>query len=116
MARYYGKVGYATSQEKTEVVDGVITPTGVWEDTIVERYYMGDANKCNSRWQTGTGLNDDMRASNQISIVADGFAYQCFSKIKYIEWMGVLWKVTDISVERPRIILTLGGEWNGQTS
>lgn len=116
MAKYYGKVGYATSGEKTVIIDGVSTPTGVWVDTIVERYYTGDAYKCNTRWQTGTGLNDDLRASNQISIVADGFAYQSFSKIKYIEWMGVLWKVTDASVERPRIILTLGGEWNGPTA
>jgi hypothetical protein len=27
--------------------------------------------------------------------------------------MGTKWKVTEAEVQRPRIILTLGGVWNG---
>ena len=28
--------------------------------------------------------------------------------------MGATWKVTDIEVQPPRLILTIGGLWNGE--
>lgn len=106
MEKFYGKVGYCVTTEDP-------TESGVFRDVTTERMYYGDVLKNQSRWQSAQNLNDDLRVGNRISILADAYAYQNFSNIKYVEWMGVLWKVTDIEVERPRLILTLGGEYNG---
>lgn len=109
MAKFYGEVGYAITTEKT--IDNV--PTGVWEDVITEKSYYGDVLKYSTRWQSGDKVNDDLTVSNSISIMADAFAYQYFSAIKYVKWMGVTWKVVNVEVQRPRLILSLGGEYNG---
>ena len=106
MAKFFGKVGYATSIEKRP---------GVWEDSIYERPYYGDILKKGTKWRNASGLNDDLQVSTRVSIIADEYMNKNFSKIKYVEWLCDLWKVIDIEVNRPRLILTLGGEWNGQT-
>lgn len=111
MGKFFGKVGYATTVEK--ITNGM--PTGVWVDMIKEMNYYGDVLDTSTRWQSRDQVNDDLTVSNKISILADGYAIQNFSKIKYIVWNGVRWKVTNITVQRPRIILTLGGEYNGPT-
>lgn len=103
--RYHGKVGYAICEE---------TSPSVWVDHIVEREYTGDMYKLSAKWQTNDHLNDNLSIGNQISILADPFAYNYFSQIKYAEIMGSLWKVVGIEVERPRLILTLGGVYNGE--
>lgn len=106
MAKFYGKIGYAETSE---------TAPGVWMDTVIERIYFGDELKNTRRWETGEGLNDDLTINNTISIVADPFAYQHFHTMRYVEWMGVYWKITNIEVQRPRLILTIGGVYNGPT-
>ena len=53
--------------------------------------------------------------TNKISILADPFAYQNFSNIKYVEYMDALWNVESIEVQQPRLILNVGGVYNGQT-
>lgn len=104
MGRFYGKVGYAETKE---------TAPGVWEDTIVERCYYGDITRKSSRWSNSQGVNDDLTITQDISIVADPYAYENFSMIKYVEYMGAKWKVTSVTVERPRLILSTGGLYNG---
>ena len=105
MGRFYGKVGYAESVENRP---------GVWTDKVTEYYYYGDVLRLNSYWRTSSGVNDNLTIGNQISIVADEYAYQHFSRIKWVDFQGVKWKVTSVDVQRPRLILTLGGEYNGE--
>lgn len=105
--RFYGKVGYVRSIEK----DPINSPS-VYTEEIKEVNYYGDVLKLNSRWEKGTGVNDDISIGHQISILADPFSYENFSWIRYVEFMGAKWKITNIEVERPRIILTLGGLYN----
>ena len=105
MAKFYGSVGYAETTE---------TAPGVWTEVLTERQYSGDVLKLSRRWQAGDNLNDDLAINNLISIVADPFAYQNFYKMRYIEWMGAFWKITNIEVQRPRLILTIGGVYNKQ--
>jgi hypothetical protein len=33
--------------------------------------------------------------------------------MRYVEWMNARWKITSIDVKRPRVILTIGGVYNG---
>lgn len=104
MAKFYGPIGYAVSTE---------TSPGVWEDKIAVRNYCGDVLQHVQNWQKGEGVNDDLTINNRISIVADPFAYENSGSIKYVKYLGSCWKVTGIDVQFPRLILTIGGVYNG---
>lgn len=104
MAKWFGKIGYANSEE---------TAPGVWEDVIVEREYYGDVIRNTRRLQTSDKVNDDVNVSNEISIVADPFAMNNFHSIRYVEFMNSKWKVSNVEVQYPRLILSLGGVYNG---
>lgn len=104
MAKFYGKIGYGETKE--------IKP-GVWDETITERLYFGDVNKLSRRLRTDDKVIDNINISNEISILADPFAYENFSTIKYVEYMGAKWKVTNVEVKFPRLTLVTGGIYNG---
>lgn len=105
MAKFYGKVGYGITEE---------TVPGVWEQTITEVYYYGDVVRNTMRWQSTSNLNDDLSITNQLSIIADPYAMNNIHNMRYVEWMGTLWKITNVDVEYPRLILTMGGVYNGE--
>lgn len=105
MAKWYGLVGYI---KDTEVSPGTYLPEAV------ERPYFGDVIKAISKWKPASKVNDDIDVSSQISIVADPFAYQNFQSIRYVEFMGAFWEVTTIEPQYPRLILSVGGVYNGQ--
>lgn len=106
MAKWFGKIGYS---ETAETSPGVWTPP---QDTI--REYYGDVVRNNTRWAGNSdSTNDDLTVNTQISIVADPFAINKFYSMKWIEFMGVRWKITNVDPQPPRLILTLGGEYNG---
>lgn len=104
MNKFYGKIGYAITKETTP---------GVWVEQIVERSYYGDVIRNIRRLQSSENLNDDINVSNEISIVADAFANQNFHSMRYVEYMGTKWKVSGIEVKYPRLILSIGGVYNG---
>ena len=104
MNKFYGKIGYAISEE---------TVPGVWVERIVERSYYGDVIRNIRRLQSSENLNDDINVSNEISIVADAFANQNFHSMRYVEYMSTKWKVSSIEVKYPRLILSIGGVYNG---
>jgi hypothetical protein len=108
MARFFDAVGYGESEE---------TPpgSGIWMDVMLEIRYMGDVIRNTRRLEPGENLNSDIKVSNSISIVADDYAIQHFSKIKYVRWSGTLWTVTSVEVKSPRLILSLGSVYNGPT-
>ncbi len=105
MGRFYGEVAYYEQHE---------TSPGVWQETPDIRMYYGDSRQIRRREQSTTTLNDNFVVDNVISIVADPFAYEKFSKIRWVKWMGQRWKVSNVTVERPRLMLTLGAVWNEQ--
>lgn len=100
MAKWFGKIGYAETEE--------ISP-GVWKEQIVEREYYGDLVRNTRRLQTADKINDDIIVSNELSIVSDPYANQNFHSIRYVEFMGSKWKVSSVEASYPRLILTLGG-------
>ena len=105
MTRWFGKVGYS---EVVETTPGVWTP----QDTV--REYYGDVKRNTTRWDKNSeSTNDDLTISTQISIVADPFAIEKFYSMKWIEFMGAKWKITNVDPQPPRLILTLGGVYNG---
>jgi len=106
MAKFYDVVGYGHSVEKRP---------GVWDDVITEKMYFGDVIRPTRQTREGEKVNNDLTVSNSISIMADAYASDNFFAISYVKWMGVLWEVTSVTVEGPRLLLRLGGVYNGPT-
>lgn len=104
MAKFFGKIGYAETVETTP---------GVWEEKITEREYFGDLIRNTRSLQSGEQLNDNINISNEISIVADPFAYENFHSMRYVEFMNAKWKISSVEVQYPRLVLSVGGLYNG---
>ena len=107
MAKFYGKVGILRTEESAP---------DVYSEVLTERLYKGDVIRNQKRYQSSESLNDDVVLSNNISIVADDYANENVFAIRYVMYKGVPWKVTNAEIQRPRIILTLGGKYNVQES
>lgn len=107
MAKFHGKIGYGSTVEAAK---------GVWEDVITERQYFGDVIRNARTLQEGDKVNNDLSVGNSISIVADAYAREHFFAIRYVEWAGTLWLVSSVEVQSPRLILRLGGVYNGPTA
>lgn len=107
MARFYGLVGYGEPVE---------TAPGVWQDSIVEKMYYGDVIRNARTLQDDENVNSELTVGNSISIVADAYANDHFFAIRYIQWAGTLWIVSEVEVQSPRLILRLGGVYHGPTA
>jgi hypothetical protein len=108
MAKFFGKIGFGSTSESP-------AGSGVWKDTIVEYDYYGDIVKNARKLRDTENLNDDISVENSISIVADAYAREHFFAIRYIQWAGTLWTVDSVEVQSPRLLLRLGGVYNGPT-
>lgn len=100
MSRFYGAIGFARQEQ---------TAPGVYSDTIVEKDYRGELIQNMVRWDPTDSVNDDMRISNTLSIIADPYSQNHISEMRYVVWLGKKWKITSVTVERPRLKLELGG-------
>lgn len=104
MAKWFGKIGY---------VSHVQTAPSVWRNQETIREYFGDVIRNTSGWRANSdSTNDDLTVDVQISIVADQFAYQHFSSMKWIELYDAKWKIVKVEPKHPRLILTVGGLCN----
>lgn len=104
MAKWYGKIGFAETVKQ---------PGSVYIEEITEREYYGDITRNSRRLESSGHLNDDINISNEISVVADPYANQNFHMMRYVEFMGAKWKISSVEVKYPRLILTVGGVYNG---
>lgn len=106
MDRFYGIVGFVSDTD----MGG-----SVWVQQPIERMYYGNVIRNRKQWETSQNLNDDISVTNQISIVSDDFMCANIANIRYVQFGGANWRVTSIEELRPRILLTLGGVYNGPT-
>ena len=105
MSKYFGKIGFGVTEE---------TKPGVYEQKMTVKEYYGDIVRNSRRLENGGKVNDDLNINMTLSIVADPFAYQNFHQLKYAEYMGAKWKATSVEPQFPRLIITLGGVYNGE--
>ena len=107
MPKFNDVIGYGEAQE---------TAPGVWKDVIQERRLYGDVIRSARRLQESSEkLNSDITVNVAISVVADAYATNHMFAIRYVKWSGARWTVTHVDVQFPRLILTLGGLYNGPT-
>lgn len=104
--KYHGKIGFITYKESTPGVD---------IEVPIERDYTGDVIRNTKRWESGQRVNADLNINNQISIVADPFFRENLFAVRYLFWMRTFWEVTSVDVQYPRMILSIGGVYNGPT-
>lgn len=104
MAKFYGLIGF---------VEQVETAPGVYAEQIVERPYPGDANRITHRSQPAGQLNDNLSMSTEFSIISDPYAIRNFRFMRYVKFKGTAWKITSVAEQYPRLILSVGGVYNG---
>lgn len=105
--KFHGKVGYGKTMEKSP---------GIYEDVIVEREYFGDVLRASRQITQGENLNPDLSLGNTISIVADSYVTENFFNIRYVEWRGQRWTVSNVEINSPRLLMYLGEVYNGPTA
>lgn len=120
MAKFCGKIGYGIMVPDDWPWDPFSFETGttdnhsgIWEEHIVEKPAVGDLMQNTRRWQGREELHDDLVINNKVSIVMDAYASAHFFDIRYVTWRGTRWKVSNVEVQHPRLILTLGEVYHG---
>ncbi len=109
MARFHGEVGYGRSVEDPP-------ESGIMVQQITEKTMTGEViRNTRSLEASPEKLNDDISLGNSISVVADQYAIENYAFIKYVRWDGALWRVNNVEIRRPRLILSFGGVYNGPT-
>ena len=107
MAKFCDVIGYGTTVE---------VERGVWEDVIIERTYYGDVLKDSLDSRVADEILPGIKLGNYFSIVGDPFAYENYSDMRYIRWMGQYWSPSSIEVVRPRLLIRIGNKYNGPTA
>lgn len=107
MSKWYGNIGFAAQTVEVE--------PGYYDEEIVVKPYIGEIFKNSRILQTSnSGTNDNINIANQISIIADPYAQNHCYSMRYAEFSGAKWKITNVDASQyPRLTLTLGGLYNG---
>lgn len=106
--KFSGKVGFYFGQRQTKA--------GVYRPIVEEKVYTGDVYQHNRTFQKEEShQNDNLSLSNRISILSDLYVQNNWNAIRYVIWKGTRWTVTSINVEFPRIVLQIGGVYDGPT-
>lgn len=104
--KFAGMVGFEVYSE---------TSPGVYEPTIVEKFYRGTMEQELRRLYSGEDRNSDINIDDRLRIVADPFAQQNYQQIKFVKHMGACWIVKTVDVRNyPSMFLYLGGVYNGE--
>lgn len=106
MSKFFGWIGFATQVE---------TSPGIWEDKIIEKQYYGDITREARRFSASEQVLDNINLSNQLSIIANGYVVDNVQNLRYVRWLGGLWKISYVELKFPRLVLEMTGVYNGPT-
>jgi len=104
MAKFYGSIGFAVTQE---------TMPGIHKEVLINMPYTGDVLRESNKWTSGESVSGTLRLSSRISVIADPYAVSNISAIRYVSWMNIRWAITNVVIQHPRMILTLGEVYSG---
>ena len=107
MAKYSGMLGYVMPAKED--------PPGIWKPSaVVEKRGRGDLIGQTINNEDVGGLSDGITINNQLSIIMDPFVNKNLESLKYVILYGTRWEIKSMTINRPRVILTLGGVYNGE--
>jgi hypothetical protein len=104
MSRFSGLLGFV----RTELSDG-----GIYNEVSTEIKAKGTFRKISSRVYSEQEVNASVRLANEISVIGNNEIFNHLNSLKYVVWKGTKWSVTTITLEPPRVIIVLGGVYNG---
>ena len=106
MARFSGLVGFAHT---------VATRPGVRSEVVTEKGpYFGDVKRASRTIAQGTNVNPELSTTNTVEIMADDdYLSENIFAIRFVVWAGTPWIVSEVTVQRPRLLLRLGGVYHG---
>ena len=104
MAKFSGLVGYITQGESIP---------GVWSPIENPVFMKGDMIRQSASYRDSGKVNSDVALNHRVSLLGDAYAFDNYYAIKWIEINGRKWEVTSVEIQRPRLIVTVGGLWNG---
>lgn len=111
MAKCYVEIGFVTTEETID--ENSNEGTGIWVEKVTPKNYYADIIK-NSRMLTSDNkVNSDLMLNNTFSIIADPYLMNNFFAIRYIKFNGNKWEVSGVEVQYPRLLLSIGGLYNG---
>lgn len=94
--------------------ENVETSPGIYETRESVVKVRGDVLNYGGNHNESTNSTiDNFTTSNQLSIVASRYTKQNISNLLWVKWNGVKWKVSSFRLNSPRVIVTLGGVYNG---
>lgn len=103
MAKFHGKIGFVNSKRQN----------GIYEYDVTEKTYYGDVLQNHRRWDNTDKANDNLDISEKISVFANDFMKKNIGFMKYAEYLGTMWEIKSVDLQYPRVILLLGGVYNG---
>lgn len=104
MTKFAGLVGYATQEE---------TVPGVWSPVEKPVMMKGDVISQSSSVQNDGKVNSDITLNHRVSLIGDAYAFENYYNLKWIEINGRKWEISSVELRRPRLIVTVGGLYNG---
>lgn len=107
MAKYCDIIGFCISEDQGN---------GIFKDRILEKRYKGEIIRQSANNVQNDNLNGDLILNARINILADPYTIRYIGTIKYAYYMNVCWKVTSFELQYPRILISLGGVYNGKTN
>lgn len=108
MGLFYGPIGFVNQVEDPK-------DSGIYVEVPEEKHYRGEIRRNMKRWDDSDKLNPNLNISNTISIIADPYISNHLNSIRYVKWLGGYWEISSVDVESPRLILSIGGVYNGPT-
>lgn len=97
--KWYGKIAFKEYED---------VERGLTEPKIVAYPYFGEILELSWKELQANKINADLQVSNKISVVADQNLQTNFHQIAYITFGGAKWTVSNVTVNYPRITLSLG--------
>lgn len=105
MSKFNGIIAYSKESE---------TIPGVWDRIDVESVYKGNIlDMPTYSLEPTSNANDPIYPRHSISIIPDDELVNNINSIRYVIWLNQKWTVKTIKYKRPRLILYLGGPYNG---
>lgn len=95
--KWYGKIAYSENVE--------VEPD-IWEPHATAREYFGDLLRNTHNEKATNTINNSITINNQLSVVADSELLNHLHSILWVTFGGVKWRISSVSVEPPRLVLT----------